>query len=63
MIAEQANKIVKEIVEATQYGSVDYVAAVNNGEVSLSELFDRVFAPAVRRRVYQELLLVEETRG
>lgn len=58
-----ANKIVKEIVDASRIGPTDYIAAVNDGEVSLSELFDRTFEPEVRRRVFEQLRLEEQIRG
>lgn len=58
-----AAKISQEIIDATKNGSVDYVAAVLSSEVSLADLFDKKFSPAVRNRVYRLLELDEQARG
>ena len=58
-----ASKIVKEIVDASRNGDVDYIAAVNNNEVSLADLFDKTFSLKVRNRVYRQLLLEEQALG
>jgi hypothetical protein len=63
MLDKTANKLVKEIVEASAAGPTDYIGAINNGECSLTDLFDRHFSPEVRRRVYDQLLLEEQARG
>jgi hypothetical protein len=57
-----ANKLVKEIVDATKLGQTDYIAEINDGNLTLTDLFDRVFPPEVRRRVYDQLLFEEQLR-
>jgi hypothetical protein len=59
----KATKIVNEIVDVWKRGGPDYVVELNNGDISLGDLFDHKIEPAVRRRVYEQLLLEEQSRG
>ena len=56
-----ATKIVSQLVEANKAG-LPYIAALLNGEASLAELFERTFTKNVRRRVYEDLQLYEQTQ-
>lgn len=53
--------IVSQIVEANRAGT-NYISALIDGEISLTDLFDRTFPPLVRNRVYQRLEFEEQTR-
>jgi len=57
----QARKITEQIVEADRAG-LNYISPLIDGEISLSDLFDKQFPAAVRRRVYQQLELEEQMR-
>jgi hypothetical protein len=53
--------IVAQIVEADRAG-MNYISPIIDGELSLTDLFDKKFPPIVRNRVYQQLELEEQKR-
>ena len=41
---------------------MNYISPIIDGELSLTDLFDKKFPPIVRNRVYQQLELEEQKR-
>lgn len=56
-----ATKIVNQLVEADKAG-MTYIADLLNGDTNLVELFERTFPAGVKRRVYDDLRLYEQTK-
>ena len=56
-----ATKIVKQLTDADAQG-MHYIADLLNGETTLFELFERNFPAQVKRRVYDDLQLWEQSQ-